>query len=224
MGLLLDDEEDYMRPLKSTRIEGHSTPAVQAAAASEVAAGPNSNNHDNNDTSKSEKRSSLEIPLCGGNGLAKMDVFAFGVGRAMVKVIDTPSARGQRRSSILTSQESPRSSGRRSSQPPTVAKTIFNPSQVLSETTETTASRETSSRPVDLSLASSSAAVEPSTSSSLSTNSVSRQLFGEGGATNAGATSAVAPAVEGSEALPKPKGQMKLSDFFTKMACTRKKE
>ncbi|EKF33253.1 hypothetical protein MOQ_002886 [Trypanosoma cruzi marinkellei] len=235
MGLLLDDE-DYTPPLKANRVESH-TPTNTKTTTTKKVAGKGekrdatlperekkhvSGSHANNSGDFSAK---VGIRLRGGNGIEKMDAFAFGLGRSPVTFADASPLRMRERSSATVSQGSHNLSDTQRDPPATVAKCVMASSQDVLNVAEitpnaslnSTTTQMTSSTPFDTS--------DGTIGSAASGNPVSRSLFSDGAAINPDITlSAVQTGVEGNEAAPKPKVQMKLSDFFTRMACTKKSE
>ncbi|ORC88316.1 uncharacterized protein TM35_000171880 [Trypanosoma theileri] len=249
MGLLLDDDEDCTHPLKMTRVEptvpntnaAHTTTTTTTiptnTTITTTATTPNSNSN-NNILRGNQTTAPLEVRRRGGNGIEKMAAFAFGATNTVVKIANTPPSQQQKQqqeeenSAVNTkctkSLESFSPSQKQNTEPSTVAKTVFCSSQTFSEITETTPSTQNTSRQTELTIPLSLGSINSSQGSSAvpSANSVSRQLFNEGVHTKSQAStlSTSSSSRTSNETVPKPRGQMKLSDFFTKMACTKKRE
>ncbi|EAN88884.1 hypothetical protein, conserved [Trypanosoma cruzi] len=234
MGLLLEDE-DYTPPLKANRVESHTPPPPPTTTTKVARKGGKRDvslsEHEKKHVSGSYTKNSgdlsakIGIRLRGGNGIEKMDAFAFGLGRSPVTFADASPLRVRGGSSTTVSQGSLNFSDTQRDPPPTVAKCVMASSQDVLNTAEitpnassnSTTTQMTSSTPFDTS--------DGTTGSAASGNPVSRSLFSDGAAINPDITlSAVQTGVEGNEAAPKPKVQMKLSDFFNRMACTKKSD
>ncbi|EKG04784.1 hypothetical protein TCSYLVIO_004140 [Trypanosoma cruzi] len=231
MGLLLEDE-DYTPPLKANRVESH-TPTTTTAKVTrkgekrDVSLSEREKKHVSGSYTKNsgDLSAKIGIRLRGGNGIEKMDAFAFGLGRSPVTFADASPLRVRGRSSTTVSQGSLNFSETQRDPPPTVAKCVMASSQDVLNTAETTPNASSNSTMTQMTSSTPFDTSDCTTGSAASGNPVSRSLFSDGAAINPDiALSAVQTGAEGNEAPPKPKVQMKLSDFFNRMACTKKSE
>ncbi|KAH9578990.1 hypothetical protein LSM04_009273 [Trypanosoma melophagium] len=241
MGLLLDDEEDYTHPLKTKRVE--SATSANTAITVNTTTTTTTTHNNNNRVGEDHTTAPLEVRRRGGNGIEKMAAFAFGAANTIVKVASIPPTsqqlkQEQEQSAVKTtsakSLDSFSPSQKQNTEPSTVAKTMFSSSQTFSEATETTPNTQNNPQQTELTIplslnsniSSQGNAALTAGSAIPSANSVSRQLFTEGVNTKkeASTVSNTSSSRAITETVSKPKGQMKLSDFFTKMACTRKRE
>ncbi|RNF19085.1 uncharacterized protein Tco025E_04249 [Trypanosoma conorhini] len=223
MGLLLDDE-DFAPPRKVTRVERHVlTPAAgdgkeMNATLQERAEEHNSGSSTNHSGGFSAP---LEIPLRGGDGMEKMAAFAFGAERASVKLVDASPPRLRERPGVTASQGSLNSSERQRDSPQTVAKCVMAASQSIYVSPDTLPNTSSGSPMTQGAHSSPSCTPDNAPRSPAVVSHVSRTLF-VGAAKNLDTPPAATAGAKGTEAAPRPRVQMKLSDFFTKMACAKK--
>ncbi|ESL08512.1 hypothetical protein TRSC58_03785 [Trypanosoma rangeli SC58] len=223
MGLLLDDE-DYVPPRKAIRVEHHTLTAT-ARDGEEINVTQRESEESHNSgrgiNTSGEFSTPLEIPLRGGNGMEKMAAFAFGAERASVKLVDASPRQLRGRSGFTPSQVSPKFLDGQNNSPKTVAKCVVAVSQDISGTPEDMPNTSSSMPMTQEAHSTPSGTLSGSPRSAVLASPVSRTLFADV-VKNIDTPPAVATGAKGDETAPKPRVQMKLSDFFAKMACTKK--
>ncbi|RNF06232.1 hypothetical protein TraAM80_04055 [Trypanosoma rangeli] len=223
MGLLLDDE-DYVPPRKATRVEHHTqTATARDREETEVTQQESEEGHISSRgiNTIGEFSAPLEIPLRGGNGMEKMAAFAFGAERASVKLVDASPRQLRGRSGFTPSQVSLNFSDGQNNSPKTVAKCVVDVSQDICSTPEDMRNTSSSTPMTQGAYSTSFGTLGGPPRSAVLASPVSRTLFADV-VKNTDTPPAVTTGAKNGEAAPKPRVQMKLSDFFTKMACTKK--
>nr|CCC95995.1 unnamed protein product [Trypanosoma congolense IL3000] len=232
MSLLLDDEDYDYPPTKYARTEvGHTTPEVSTVSNDVRRDGVVKNDVSNKPSSPSGT-TAVPISHRGGDGLQKMSLLAFREGTTRVNIVEGPTATPQRVTLLsASSQNSTPPAAHGHSQPATVTKVVFSdevsPVEFVASATD-----------VGFSGSASSASSQPEgVHSTLPgwANATGGEVLHKAGPiavtdVDAGvkqqvpmASTPVAkdPVVE--KAITAPRGQTNLSDFFSQMACTKKK-
>ncbi|EAN80429.1 uncharacterized protein TEOVI_000858400 [Trypanosoma equiperdum] len=222
MSLLLDDDDEYNPPTKVMRTE----PVMADSMLHNGVPVERTNVIAEGNSSAAE----LNIARRGGDGVEKMAAFAFAAGVVKVNLVDrldhpSPSGATTTTTTATTSQEQTPSTCFRGNNPPTVPKVVKGDVSPSSQHGSSALLSPFSGSPDHPS----STDIMENNNDSTSAVPTVCELFPQGDAIKSGISGVGNTTPTGKSPLraqggipTPPKSQMKLSDFFAKMACVRK--